>query len=139
MKFANVKKMSLVLSLGAALALSAHAQDAQAKFKLPHDARLGQTVLPAGEYTVTLSMVGSTRAYIVPEGKGSAMFVLPVSTDEYASCSSSSVSMHRSGSAWSVRSICFAEPGIALYFAMPAEKDALASVAPAPVAVAEGR
>lgn len=84
-------------------------------------------------------MEGNVKAYIVPEGKGSTMIVLPVSTDEYASCSASSVSMQRSGSAWSVRSICFAEPQIALYFAMPAEKEALAIAAPAPIAVAEGR
>ena len=137
MKF--TKKMSLMLSLGAAMALSAHAQDAHAKFKLPHDARLGNAVLPAGEYTMRLSMEGNVKAYIVPEGKGSTMIVLPVSTDEYASCSASSVSMQHTGSAWSVRSVCFADSQIALYFAMPAEKEALAKAAPAPVAVAEGR
>jgi len=132
MKFTNAKKMSLMLSLCAAMALSAHAQDAQAKFKLPYDARLGEKVLPAGEYKVTLSLEGNTKAYIVPEGKGASMIVLPVSTDEYASCSESSVSMQRSGKAWSVSSICFAEPQIALYFAKPAEKETVASVAPPP-------
>ena len=137
MKFA--KKLSLMLSITTALALSAHAQDAQAKFKLPHDARLGNAVLPAGEYTMRLSLRGNATAYIVPEGKGSTMIVLPVSTDEYASCSASSVSLQRNGTAWSVRSICFAESQTALYFAMPAEKEALATAAPAPVAVAEGR
>ncbi len=137
MKFA--KKMSLMLSLGAVMALSAHAQDAQAKFKLPYDARLGNAVLPAGEYTMRLSLAGNAKAYIVPEGKRSTMIVLPVSTDGYASCSASSLSMQRTGTAWSVRSICFAEPQIALYFAMPAEKEALAAAAPAPIAVAEGR
>lgn len=125
------KKMSLMLSLTAAFALSAHAQDAQAKFKLPHDAQLGEKVLPAGEYTVTLSLEGNAKAYISPTGKGSAMIVLPVSTDEYASCTASSVSMHRSGTAWSVSSICFAEPQIALHFAAPADKEMVASVAPA--------
>ena len=135
MKFANAKKMSLILSLASAMALSANAQDAQAKFNLPHDARLGEKVLPAGEYKVTLSLEGNTKAYIVPEGKGSAMIVLPVSTDEYASCTESSVSMQRSGTAWSVSSICFAEPQIAIYFAKPAEKETVASAAPAPAAM----
>ena len=137
MKFA--KKMSLMLSLGAVMALSAHAQDAQAKFKLPHDARLGDAVLPAGEYTMRLSLRGNATAYIVPAGNGPTMIVLPVSTDEYASCSASSVSLQRSGTAWSVRSICFAESQTALYFAMPTEKEAFASAAPVPLAVAEGR
>ena len=135
MKFA--KRMSLMLSLGAAMALSAHAQDAQAKFKLPYAARVGESTLPAGEYTVTLSLEGNTKAYIVPaDHSGGALIVLPVSTDEYASCTASSVSMKRDGTAWSVRSICFAEPQIALYFPAAADKTAVASVAPAPTAMA---
>ena len=137
MKFVNVKKMSLMFSLTAALALSAHAQDAQSKFKLPYDAHVGEAVLPAGEYVATLSLEGSARAYIVPaDHAGAAIIVLPVSTDEYANCAESSVSMQREGSAWSVRSICFAEPQIALYFPATAEKAAVASVAPAPAVMA---
>jgi len=132
MKFVNVKKMSLMLSITAALALSAHAQDAQAKFKLPYDAHLGEAVLPAGEYLATLSLDGSAKAYIVPAGHaGPAIIVLPVSTDEYASCKESSVSMEREGAEWSMRSICFAEPQIALYFSATAVKAAAASIAPA--------
>ena len=132
MKFVNVKKMSLMLSITAALALSAHAQDAQAKFKLPYDAHLGEAVLPAGEYLATLSLDGSAKAYIVPAGHaGAAIIVLPVSTDEYASCKESSVSMEREGAEWSMRSICFAEPQIALYFSATAVKSAAASIAPA--------
>src|SRR5450631_160505 len=104
MKFANVnvKKMSLLLSLAAALSLSAHAQDAQAKFTLPYDAHIGEAALPAGQYTVTLSFDGVTKAIIVPvDRKGAAMFALPVSTDSYASCKTTSVSMQREGADWS--------------------------------------
>jgi len=135
MKFA--KKMSLLLSLAATMTLSAHAQDAQAKFALPYDARVGEAVLPAGEYTVTLSLDGITKAIIAPvDRKGAAMFALPVSTDSYASCKTTSVSMQREGAEWSVLSICFAEPQIALYFSAPMEKASVASAAPAPVAIA---
>ncbi len=134
------KKMSFLLSLSAAMSLSALAQDAQAKFTLPYDAHIGEAALPAGEYTVTLSNVGVTKAIIAPESRtGTAMFALPVSTDEYASCKESSVSMHREGADWSVRSICFAEPQIALYFSAPMEKTSVASTAPAPVAIAGAR
>ena len=86
MKFA--KKLSLLLSLAAAMALSAHAQDAQAKFTLPHDAHIGAAVLPAGQYTVTLYFEGITKAIIVPANRkaSTAMIVLPVSTDDFASC-----------------------------------------------------
>ena len=138
MKFA--KKMSLLFSLAAAVTLSAYAQDAQAKFTLPYDAHIGAGVLPAGEYLVTLSLEGIAKAVIVPEDHaGAAVIALPVSTDDYASCKESSVSMQREGSEWSVRSICFAEPQIALYFSAPVEKAAMASTAVAPVAMAEGR
>jgi hypothetical protein len=138
MKFA--KKLSLSLSLAAAMAVSAHAQDAQAKFTLPHQAHLGEAVLPAGEYTVTLSMEGVTKAIIVPGSRtGAGMIALPVNTDEYASCKGTSVSMQRDGSEWKVTSICFAEAQTALYFAAPAEKAAVASATPAPVAIAGAR
>ncbi len=138
MKFA--KKLSLLFSLGAAMALSAHAQDAQAKFTLPHNAHLGSAVLPAGRYTVTVSFEGITKAFIVPaDHKGAAMIALPVSTDDYASCKETSVSVQRDGADWAVRSICFAGSNVALYFPAPAEKTALASAAPAPVAIAGSR
>jgi hypothetical protein len=134
------KKMSLLLSLSAAMSLSVLAQDAQAKFTLPYNARVGEAVLPAGEYTATLSFDGITKAMIAPvDRKGSAMFVLPVSTDSYASCKTASVSMQREGAEWSVRSICFAEPQIALYFSAPMEKASMASAAPAPVTIAGAR
>jgi hypothetical protein len=134
------KKMSLLLSLSAAMSLSALAQDAQAKFTLPHDAHIGAAALPAGEYTVTLSFDGVTKAIIVPDKRaGASMIVLPVSTDDYASCKETSVGMAREGSEWSVRSICFAEPQIALYFSAPMEKSSVASAAPAPVAIAGAR
>jgi hypothetical protein len=134
------KKMSLLLSLSAAMSLSALAQDAQAKFTLPYDAHIGEAALPAGEYTVTLSLDGITKAMIAPiDRKGSAMFALPVSTDSYASCKTTSVSMQREGDDWNVLSICFAEPQVALFFSAPAERAAVTSAAPAPVAIAGAR
>jgi hypothetical protein len=135
MKFA--KKLSLSLSLAAALALSAQAQDAKVKFTLPHDAQIGGAFLTAGQYTVALSMNGIATALVAPaDRKGAAVFALPVSTDVYANCAASSVSMQREGAEWSVRSICFAGPQVALYFAAPATKTAVASIAPAPAAIA---
>jgi len=138
MKF--TKKLSLLLSLTAALALSAHAQDAKAKFTLPHDAQIGETVLTAGQYTVTLSLDGITKAMITPVDRdGQAMFALPMSTDSSANCKATSLSMQRDGADWNVRSICFADAQIALYFAAPGVKTALASAAPAPVAITGSR
>jgi hypothetical protein len=130
------KKLSLMLSLTAAMTLSAQAQDAKVKFTLPHAAQIGTAILPAGQYTIALSMNGSTTAMIVPaDHKGSAIFALPVSTDIYADCEASSVSMKREGADWSVRSICFADQQIAVYFPAPAAKTAVASIAPEPAAM----
>jgi hypothetical protein len=130
------KKLTLMLFLTAAMAFSAHAQDAKVKFTLPHATQIGEAILPAGQYTIALSMNGSTTAMIVPaDHKGPAIFALPVSTDVYADCAESSVSMKREGADWSVRSVCFAEPQVALYFPAPAAKTAVASIAPVPVAM----
>jgi hypothetical protein len=131
------KKLTLMLSLTAAMTFSAQAQDAKVKFTLPHAAQIGEAVLPAGQYTFALSMNGITTATITPaDRKGAAIFALPVSTDVYANCAGSSVSMKRDGVDWSVRSVCFAEPQVALYFAQPADKETVASIAPTPAAVA---
>jgi hypothetical protein len=135
MKFA--KKLSFSLSLAAALALSAHAQDAKVKVTLPHDAQIGDAILPAGSYNITLSMEGITVAMITPaDHAGPAVFALPVSTSDYAACAASSVGLERDGGAWSIRSICFAEPQTALYFAVPMTK---AVAAATPTAMAPGR
>ena len=129
------KKMSLMLSLTAALALSAHAQDARAKFNIPYDVRLGETVLPAGAYTANLSLEGSAKLFIVPEGRrGTSAIVLPVTTEGATACTVSSLSLQREGSQWNVTSMCFAEPQIALTFALPAEKEAVAIARTAPAA-----
>ena len=121
MKFA--KKMSLVLTLALAALGTAHAADAQAKFKLPHAARIGSGVLPAGEYMVTMASDGTTKAFITPvDRSGATLIVLPVSTDGYAACNESSLTMQVQGSSWNLRSVCFADFHTALYFPVPAEK-----------------
>ena len=134
------KKLSLLLSLAAAMTLSAHAQDAKAKFTLAHNAHVGTAMLPAGQYTMTLSFDGFTKAIIAPvDRKGTGMIVLPVSTDSYAACSATTVSMQRDGATWNLRSVCFADQQLALYFAAPAEKTALASATPTPETIAGSR
>ena len=135
MKFA--KKLSLSLSLAAALAVSAQAQDAKLKVSLPHDAQIGDAVLPAGSYNITLAMEGITLAVIAPaDHSGPVVFALPVSTNSYAACTESSVNLQRDGAEWSVRSICFAEPQTALYFAAPTTKTVADAM---PSATAAGR
>lgn len=128
MKFA--KKLSLLVSLAAAAACSANAVDARAKFTLPHETRVGAGVLPAGEYTVTMSVDGTTKAFIAPADRGGvSLIVLPMVTDSHATCAESSLSLERFGSVWNLRSVCFAEPQMSLYFPVPAEIAAEPAVA----------
>ena len=120
MKFA--KKMSLVLILATA-AFTAHAVDAQAKFKLTHAAHIGTGILPAGEYLVTMYAEGATKAFITPaDHSGAAIIALPVGTDGYTGCEKSSLIMQVTGSVWNVRSVCFAGSHTTLYFPVPVEK-----------------
>lgn len=135
MKFANLKRSSLVLTLTVAALGTAYAADAQAKFKLNHAARIGTGVLPAGEYMVTMAAEGTTKAFITPADRsGATVIVLPVTTDGYASCKQSSLTMQVAGPNWNVRSVCFADFHTALYFPVPAEK-ATATAANADTAV----
>ena len=131
------KKMSLLLTLSASMACSAAALDAQAKFTLPQPARIGSSTLPAGEYLVKTYGAGANAAYIVPaDGSGAAVIALPVSTDSYAVCKASSLTMQAVGSAWNISSICFAEMQTALYFTVPTEKKALSAASDSPAIAA---
>lgn len=114
------KKTMLLLVLSLAAALGAAAQDAHAKFTLPHDAMWGKTAMPAGTYSVSLEFGGITKAYVTSEGGSKVSFItIPVTTEVSDACDKTSVTMQRSGSNWSVRSVCFSELQMALYF--PAE------------------
>lgn len=133
MKFA--KKLSTLLLFTAGLAVVAHAQGTQATFRLAHDTHIGTGMLPAGEYTVTLAVDGTTKAFIMPvAGHGaSGMIALPTTTTDRGACSQSSLTMKRVGSEWSVTSICFAGSQIAVYFPLAPAKSELATAGPVPV------
>jgi hypothetical protein len=120
--------------------LAAHAQDAQVKFTLTHAVHVGSGVLPAGRYIMSVTSDGSTRAIITPvDRKGVAVIALPVSTDSYAACRTTSVSMLQDGASWTLRSACFADAGLALYFPALTGKTALASAASEPASIAGSR
>lgn len=126
------RKICLLLSLATILSLSAGAQETSATFVLPQDAYVAHGVLPAGRYTVSLSLEGVTKMFITSaDGKGVAAIALPVSTDSYAACNGTSLSLQREGGDWSLRSVCFAQSQVALYFAPRGQKTAVASASPA--------
>src|SRR6516164_3937684 len=121
------KKTIFLLLLSVAAAIGAAAQDAHAKFTLPHDAMWGKASLPAGTYSVSLEFGGITKAYVTSEDGSKISFVtVPVSTEVGEACAKSAVNLQRSGSTWSVRSVCFSDLQMALYFPAQAGETALA-------------
>lgn len=123
------KKLSLLTILATAALGTSYAADAQAKFTLPKAAQVGESVLPAGDYIFTMSVDGTSKAFITPIGhSGETVIALPVSTDNYASCEASVLKMQRVGTEWSLRSVCFAPLQMSFYFAAPSARSSVAAV-----------
>ena len=123
------KKTILLLLLSVAASLAAVAQDAHAKFTLPHDAMWGKAALPAGTYSVSLEFGGITKAYVTSDnGSKLAFVVVPTTTEVSNACEKTSVTLQRNGSNWSVRSMCFGELQLALYFPTAPVETAIAAL-----------
>jgi hypothetical protein len=134
------KKTLLLLVLSVAASLGAAAQDAHAKFTLPHDAMWGKTALPAGTYSVSLEFGGITKAYVTSDDNHRvAFFAIPEMTEVSDACVKSSVTLHRRRSDWSVQSVCFGELQMALYFPADRTITAMAALHEHPEAIATGR
>jgi|SRR5271165_6888954 len=111
------KKTILLLLMSLATCFAAAAQDAKAKFTLPHEAVWGKTILPAGEYLVSLEFGAIPKAFVNSESGSRVAFVaIPEITESTTSCGTSSLTLMRNGGAWSVRSVCFAGAQLAVYF-----------------------
>ena len=138
MTYAKKTIFLLVLSLAASMA--AAAQDAHTKFTLPHDAIWGKTVLPAGTYSVSVDLDGIPKAYVASEGGSKVAFIaVPEITEVSEACAKSSVTLQRSGRNWSVRSLCFGELQMALYFPTVPTEAALAALPSHAEPMAAGR
>jgi len=125
------KKTILLLLLSVAANLAAAAQDGHAKFALPHDAMWGKTAMSAGTYSVSLELGGITRAYVTSDdGSRLACVVVPTSTEVSNGCEKTAVTLQRNGSNWSVRSVCFGELQMALYFPTAPVETAIAALPP---------
>jgi hypothetical protein len=123
------KKTILLLLLTLAASLGAAAQDAHTKFTLPHDAVWGKTVLPAGTYSVSVEFGGIPKAYVASEGGSRVAFIaVPETTEVSEACAKSSVTLQRSGGKWNVRSLCFGELQLALYFSPASPETTMAAL-----------
>jgi hypothetical protein len=132
------KKTLFVLLLAASLA--AAAQDAHTKFTLPCNANWGKTSLPAGTYSVSLEFGGISKAYVTSADNPKLAFVVvPATAGISDACRKSSVTLHRDGSEWSVRSVCFGELQMALYFLPEPARTSMAALPANSQAVIPGR
>ena len=123
------KKTIILLLLSVAASLGAVGQDAHAKFTLPHEAMWGKTAMPAGAYSVSLEFGGITKAYVTSDDGGKVAFVtVPEITEVREGCEKTAVTLQRNGSNWSVRSMCFGELQLALYFPTVPVETAIAAL-----------
>lgn len=77
----NIRKFAVLLAVVAG-AVAANAQTAfHGKFQLTSEVRWGKAVLPAGEYTFTMSSVQSPIVIQAVNGKASAMAAAVTSVD----------------------------------------------------------
>lgn len=97
----------------------AAAQDAyKGRFTLTEDVRWSQTMLPAGEYTLSLKSA-SVPAQIILHGPNGFAIVMSSSTDTKNSDAPSSITVERVGGMRVVRDLHLAELGIDLRYSVP--------------------
>jgi hypothetical protein len=130
----SAKKIVLSLLLLAAVSLPAAAQDAYGKFTVSHETRWGTAVLPAGNYTVSLTN-GPVPYVTVSSDPNKSLSIMAVAQYvDTGDCKESSLTLEQSGGDWDVRSLCFASAST-VYFNVP-QKPTRAVAAPQVAAVA---
>jgi hypothetical protein len=125
----NVVKVLLLAVLAAGLSASlASAQEFQAKFTLPTEARWGQAVLPAGDYSLTVDTAGAPWVATVRQGRQNVAFVIAsAKTGQPEMAGPSSLIAVPSGGECIIRELRLAEAGVVLdYMAPKAETQNLA-------------
>jgi hypothetical protein len=136
MRFAN-KFLLAVLTL--ATCLPAAAQEKAGTFTLPYTTRWNNVVIPAGDYSISIYSENHEISMLRPaSGKQSAVFLVPMAHEYSASCANSRLLMSKVGEEWSVRSVCFADTGLTLYFAAPSGSASMVAAAPAKTLAAAG-
>ena len=118
MRFAR-NLLFAVLTL--ATCLPAAAQKKAGTFTMPYETKWNNVSIPAGEYAISIYSETQQIAMLRPVDSGkSAVFLVPVSHDYNGNCSSPTVSFAKKNGEWSATSVCFANTGLTIYFAAPA-------------------
>ena len=122
------KKMAFVVVLSMVACFNAAAQDHTLKFKLTHEAHIGKSTLPPGEYRLTVYT--DTRPMMIisaQDGRSDSVIALPITYESNSSCKTSSLTLTSSGGEWNVSSVCLGSLQTAMYF--PAAKGRKTQVA----------
>jgi len=119
----NFTRIIAIATLGliaiCASASSASAQNAfQGNFTLPNDVRWANAMLPAGDYTFSLSST-TMSGWVVLHGPNGAAFILTSVTDKRNEGNSSRLIIEHRGSISFVRSMYLADPGVELTYGAP--------------------
>jgi hypothetical protein len=137
MRFASKFLLLAVLTL--ATCLPAAAQRKAGSFTLPYTTKWNNVVIPAGEYSISIYSENNEISMLRPaSGKQSAVFLVPVAHEYSGSCVSSTLLMSKVQEEWSVRSVCFADTGLTLYFASPSSSESMVASVPARTLAAAG-
>jgi hypothetical protein len=114
----SAKHVVCSLLLFAAVSFPAAAQDAYGKFTVSHETRWGKAVLPAGNYTVSLTSGPVPYVTVSSDPNKSVSIMAVAQYVDTSNCKASSLVLEQSAGGWDVRSLCFASSST-VYFNLP--------------------
>jgi hypothetical protein len=118
MRFAR-NLMFAILTI--ATCLPASAQKKAGSFTLPYETKWNKVAVPAGEYSISIYSQSHQIAMLrAVSGHQSAIFLVPVAHDYNDACSESTIRFTKVNGEWNASSACFAESGLTVFFAQPA-------------------
>jgi len=111
------KRMMLLSLLWTTAVCSGAAQAHVVNFTLAHEANIGATTLPAGNYRMTIYTTDRLLAIVSPtSGSGPSVMALPMSNGSYGNCGKTSLRFKPSGHLLDLSSVCLGESAMSLYF-----------------------
>ena len=109
--------LAACLSLGRLSAQAGGAVSA-GKFTLPFEARWGQTILPAGDYTYTLDST-TLSGILTVRGDTKAVMIMAGSIAQRKTSDHSHLTVLRTGTSGRVRSLYLGHPGLEFHYPIP--------------------
>lgn len=127
MTFARKMTLATLFLMGACF--GAAAQDRALKFTLTDEVHVGGATLAPGEYQMTLYNDSYPVALITPKDRhGSSVIAVASTSDSGRGCKTSSLTLTPRDGAMNLRSACFADSDMVLYFPVAAHRKQLAAL-----------